>query len=155
MFLSPCSRSSDPIASRDSNIEKSTLSPFTCSGAAQGKQRTSTKALIITDILQIDMLQHLRKSKNKHFVLICLTYAGLTTDPDDLRKFLRCHKSDRYIVIDNYAKDNKFEVLSRDDILVNAYVADKFACRPSIAVQYMAAELGNQQSTNVLEIASG
>lgn len=89
MFLSPCSRSSDPIASRDSNIEKSTLSPFTCSGAAQGKQRTSTKALIITDILQIDMLQHRRKSKNKHFVLICLTYAGLTTDPDDLRNFLR------------------------------------------------------------------
>lgn len=36
------------------------------------------------------------------------------------------------LIIDNYAKDHRFEVLSRDDILVNAYVADKFACRPSI-----------------------
>ncbi|KAG2229570.1 hypothetical protein INT48_008939, partial [Thamnidium elegans] len=58
-----------------------------------------------------------------------LDYAGLTTDPNDLKKFLETNKNIEKAVVDNLPKNNKVEIFERKEILNNPSRLEAFKCR--------------------------
>ncbi|KAG1037879.1 hypothetical protein G6F43_012769 [Rhizopus delemar] len=114
VYVSPCSNSIEPIASRDTIVNKDMISSLhQCSGDTQ------------------DMIKYIRLKKGA-VVIICLTYAGFTTDPNDLKEFIRYHKNITHIVVDDNANNDRIHVHSRDEILNKPWIAEKFKCRTSV-----------------------
>ncbi|KAI9486254.1 MAG: hypothetical protein EXX96DRAFT_534533 [Benjaminiella poitrasii] len=114
VYVSPCTNSTEPIASRDTSANKDMLSSLhQCSGDTQ------------------DILKYIRVKKAS-VVIVCLTYAGFATDPNDLKEFIRYHKNITHIVVDDNSNKNQFHVHSRDQILNKPYIAEKFKCRTSV-----------------------
>ncbi|KAI7905565.1 uncharacterized protein BX663DRAFT_429136 [Cokeromyces recurvatus] len=71
VYVSPCTNSTETIASRDISANKDMiLSLYQCNGDTQ------------------DMLKYIRVKKAP-VVIVCLTYAGFTTDLNDLKEFIR------------------------------------------------------------------
>ncbi|KAG1460129.1 hypothetical protein G6F46_004663 [Rhizopus delemar] len=72
-----------------------------------------------------DMLKNIRV-QNAPVVIVCLTYAGFTTDLNILKEFIRGHNNITCIVIDDYANKNQFRVHSRVEILNKPCIAETF-----------------------------
>ncbi|RCH77967.1 hypothetical protein CU097_001347 [Rhizopus azygosporus] len=73
------------------------------------------------------MLQYI--NINKKICLVVLDYAGLTTDPNDLKKFLETNKNIEKIIVDNLPQSNKVEIFERKEILNNPSRLEAFKCR--------------------------
>ncbi|CAO3692070.1 unnamed protein product [Rhizopus stolonifer] len=130
VYVSPCTNSIEPIVSRDMNANKDMLlSLHQCSGNVQ------------------DMLKYICV-QNEPVVIVCLTYAGLTTGPNDLKEFIKYHKNITHIVVDDNAYNNQFRVHSRDEILNKPCIAGKFKCRTSVGQRsnlLLCANVGSNQ----------
>ncbi|KAI8095653.1 hypothetical protein BDF21DRAFT_406406 [Thamnidium elegans] len=68
-------------------------------------------------------------TSTKKICLVVLDYAGLTTDPNDLKKFLETNKNIEKAVVDNLPKNNKVEIFERKEILNNPSRLEAFKCR--------------------------
>ncbi|KAI7864135.1 hypothetical protein BDF14DRAFT_1732696, partial [Spinellus fusiger] len=62
--------------------------------------------------------------------LVVLDYAGLTTDPNDLKKFLKANKNIEKVIVDNLPQNNKIEIFEKE-ILNNPSRLEVFRCRAS------------------------
>ncbi|KAI9248169.1 hypothetical protein EDC94DRAFT_684883, partial [Helicostylum pulchrum] len=71
-------------------------------------------------------------STNNKICLVVLDYAGLTTDPSDLKIFIETNKNIEMIIVDNLPQNNKIEIFERKKILKNPSILDAFKCRTSI-----------------------
>ncbi|KAG1147359.1 hypothetical protein G6F37_002019 [Rhizopus arrhizus] len=58
-----------------------------------------------------------------------LDYAGLTTDPNDLKNFLEANKNIEKVIVDNLPQNNKIEIFERKEILNNPSRLEVFRCR--------------------------
>lgn len=95
LFVSVCSNANHPISERDVKVDKKIIEKLDVDGNTQGKS-TNVNSIFYFSILIIgvplllffflEMLQYI--STNKKICLVVLDYAGLTTDPNDLKKFL-------------------------------------------------------------------
>lgn len=105
VFVSYNTSANDPIAERDA-----TTPPYAfddCSGNTQ------------------DFITKITKSA-RQIRLVVIDYAGLSTNPDDIRLFISLNKSIREVVVDI---GHKVEVYSRYDLLKSIKILNKFRCR--------------------------
>ncbi|KAG2218997.1 hypothetical protein INT45_007659 [Circinella minor] len=105
VFVSYNTSANDPISGRDA-----TTPPYTfddCSGNTQ------------------DLINKITKSA-RPIRLVIIDYAGLSTNPDDIKLFISLNKSIREVVVDI---GHKVEVYSRHDLLKNINILNKFRCR--------------------------
>ncbi|KAG2201332.1 hypothetical protein INT47_001420, partial [Mucor saturninus] len=72
-----------------------------------------------------DMLDYITMS-NRTVRLVVIDYAGLSTNPDDLKEFVRKHKQLKEIAID---EGQKMAVFSRHELLKDEKLLQKFNCR--------------------------
>ncbi|KAG0778264.1 hypothetical protein G6F57_016119 [Rhizopus arrhizus] len=115
VFVSPSSNSATTIAARDFRVNTDIIS---CLKDHHGDTQ--------------DMIKFIRRQGKKPVVLVCLTYAGFTTNVEDLKDFLHYHKNIKYLVVDNCGRAGGFDVLSCQEILENPHVAERFNCRTSV-----------------------
>ncbi|KAG0162689.1 hypothetical protein DFQ29_003807, partial [Apophysomyces sp. BC1021] len=114
-----------------SNVDKMYVSWSTNSSAPFGARDNNgydVKTACCCDGDTQDMLRHIRLEKNP-VIIVSITYAGFTTNCRDLIEFLEFHRNVKYLVVDNYAVNGKFDVLSRDDIIHSSCIAERFRCR--------------------------
>ncbi|ORE06578.1 hypothetical protein BCV72DRAFT_121138 [Rhizopus microsporus var. microsporus] len=105
VFVSCNTSANDPITERDA-----TTPPYTfddCSGNTQ------------------DLITKITNSA-RQIRLVVIDYAGLSTNPDDIRLFISLNKSIREVVMNI---GHKVEVYSRYDLLKNIKILNKFRCR--------------------------
>ncbi|KAI8093749.1 uncharacterized protein BX664DRAFT_113602 [Halteromyces radiatus] len=105
VFVSYSTSAYDPTAERDA-----TTPPYAfddCSGNT------------------LDLIAKITKSA-RQIRLVVIDYAGLSTNPDDIKLFISLNKSIREVVVDI---SHKVEIYSRHDILKNIKVIKKFRCR--------------------------
>ncbi|KAI9282285.1 hypothetical protein BY458DRAFT_552508 [Sporodiniella umbellata] len=95
----------DPLAERDA--AKLPYDFDACSGNTQDLIAKTTKSA-------------------RQIRLVVIDYAGLSTNPDDIRLFISLNKSIQEVVVD---VGHKVEVYSRYDLLKNIKVLNKFRCR--------------------------
>ncbi|KAI7896026.1 uncharacterized protein EV154DRAFT_493246 [Mucor mucedo] len=72
-----------------------------------------------------DMLDYITMS-NRTVRLVVIDYAGLSTNPDDLKEFVRKHKQLKEIAVD---EGQKMTVFSRHELLKDEKLLQKFNCR--------------------------
>ncbi|KAI8377761.1 uncharacterized protein BYT42DRAFT_479246, partial [Radiomyces spectabilis] len=109
VFASYNTNASDPISARDANSKPSSIPQFQdSSGTMQ------------------DMMETITKSPKK-IRLVVIDYAGLTTDPDDLKWFMQANKQIEEVVVDI---GHKVEIYSRKDLKKES-ILQKFNCRTS------------------------
>ncbi|CAO3664519.1 unnamed protein product [Rhizopus stolonifer] len=111
LFVSVCSNANHPISERDVKVNKKIIEKLDVDGNTQ------------------EMLQYI--STNQKICLVVLDYAGLTTDPNDLKKFLEANKNIEKIIVDNFPQNNKVEIFERKEILNNPSRLEVFRCRAS------------------------
>ncbi|EIE88215.1 hypothetical protein RO3G_12926 [Rhizopus delemar RA 99-880] len=109
LFVSVCSNANHPISERDVKVDKKIIEKLDVDGNTQ------------------EMLQYI--STNKKICLVVLDYAGLTTDPNDLKKFLEANKNIEKVIVDNLPQNNKIEIFERKEILNNPSRLEVFRCR--------------------------
>ncbi|KAI8063942.1 hypothetical protein BDF21DRAFT_388890 [Thamnidium elegans] len=112
VYASPVSNSRDEIASRDL-CEKShgLLKQLSCvSGSTQ------------------DMMNHIKTSKQA-ICLIVIDFAGLSSDCEDIKSFVRSHRKLKTIVIDSLPVNNTVKMFTRQDILHDNQFTKYFQCR--------------------------
>ncbi|ORE01274.1 hypothetical protein BCV72DRAFT_236725 [Rhizopus microsporus var. microsporus] len=109
VYVSPCCFANEPILERDSPTPDHLLSVIKgCNGG-------------ITDLTKrIHYTQ-------KHIRLAIIDYAGLSTSPSDIRKFLDTYPNIKEIAIDH---GKSIEILAQHQLL-ERNDAEKFNCRPS------------------------
>ncbi|KAG0172635.1 hypothetical protein DFQ28_007651 [Apophysomyces sp. BC1034] len=105
VFVSYNTSANDPIAERD--VTAPTYAFEDCSGNTQ------------------DLITKITKSPRR-VRLVIIDYAGLTTNPDDMKLFISLNKSIREVVVD---VGHKVHVYSRHDLLKNVNILNKFRCR--------------------------
>ncbi|KAI8331391.1 hypothetical protein BC941DRAFT_403846 [Chlamydoabsidia padenii] len=112
--------------------EKVYVSPM-CSANSELMRRDYHRTASTTTVLQQlrfhdgDMQDFIvfAKTTTMNIRLVVLDYAGLTTKPDDLRKFVKSIKSIKEIVVD---KGHKLECFTRHKLLTSDDI-QKFNCR--------------------------
>ncbi|KAI7896615.1 hypothetical protein EV154DRAFT_411329, partial [Mucor mucedo] len=72
-----------------------------------------------------DLITKITKS-SRQIRLVVIDYAGLSTNPDNIKLFLSSSKSVREVVVDI---GHKVEVYSRHDLTKNTRNFNKFRCR--------------------------
>lgn len=105
VFVSYNTSANDPIAERDAKTPPYTFED--CSGNTQ------------------DLITKITKS-SRQIRLVVIDYAGLSTNPDDIKLFLSLSKFVREVVVDI---GHKVEVYSRHDLTKNTRNLNKFRCR--------------------------
>ncbi|KAI9006602.1 hypothetical protein CLU79DRAFT_689887, partial [Phycomyces nitens] len=105
VFVSYNTFASNIIAERDTTSQQYTFEY--CSGTTQ------------------DLIKMITKSA-RSIRLVVIDYAGLSTNPDDIRLFLSLNKSVREIVVE---VGNKAKVFSRFDLLKKDTIIKRFQCR--------------------------
>ncbi|KAI9262889.1 hypothetical protein EDC94DRAFT_648136 [Helicostylum pulchrum] len=65
----------------------------------------------------------------KQVILVTLDYAGLSTNIEDLKEFLRNHENVKTIVVDRFPIKAKMEVFEREALLLDGDTINKFDCR--------------------------
>ncbi|KAI9358399.1 hypothetical protein BD770DRAFT_320880 [Pilaira anomala] len=113
IYISPQCLAGSPIASKDmpdvvEELEKMELNY--CTGSTQ------------------TLLSKL-SANIKKVCLVIVDYAGLSTNPDDIRTLVVCLE---YIVVDRFRETGKYEVYSRSKILNNDNYLKPFACRKAL-----------------------
>jgi hypothetical protein len=107
VYASPSSSAGEKLANRDDN------------GVAP---------LEGTDGTMQQLIEYLDTS-GKEICLVCLGYAGLTTNVDDLRLFLSNHVNIKKILVDRLPYAHEVIILDSNEIVTNDTVARKFNCR--------------------------
>ncbi|ORZ15824.1 hypothetical protein BCR42DRAFT_392778 [Absidia repens] len=108
VFASCAANASDPISHRD-HVKHDLLSKIPVGGDMQ------------------DMLGYI--SSQKKIVLITFDYAGLTTDPDDLKTFLQNNPNVHKIIVDNSPHTNKIIDYTSDELINDLEKRNHFSCR--------------------------
>ncbi|KAG0752828.1 hypothetical protein G6F26_012933 [Rhizopus arrhizus] len=111
VFVSPCSKASDPMKARDSKVNQATLNKIS-------RVRGTTK----------DMIEFIKKS-DKKVCLVAIDFAGLTTNCSDLQSFVSEHEQLEKIIIDNLPWENEVTIIDRKEIEKNEEVLQVFDCR--------------------------
>ncbi|ORX52287.1 hypothetical protein DM01DRAFT_1059365 [Hesseltinella vesiculosa] len=111
VFISPSSQSDEPIMLRD---EKKDNSMFLASISSCMGDMKNFRAML--------------NKKFKPVRLVVIDYAGLSTEPNDVRGFFRQYPQIKELVIDHGLT---FEVIDRGDLLDNDDVLSRFDCRTS------------------------
>ncbi|KAI7861307.1 hypothetical protein BDF14DRAFT_1992073, partial [Spinellus fusiger] len=104
LFVSVCSNANHPISERDVKVDKELLKNW------------------------INVAIYFYQQK---ICLVVLDYASLTTDPNDLKKFLKANKNIEKVIVDNLPQNNKIEIFERKEILNNPSRLEVFRCRAS------------------------
>ncbi|KAI8988607.1 hypothetical protein BDF20DRAFT_999000 [Mycotypha africana] len=144
------SRTHDPVGNRIKSMQKMTdclrikchcakvfLSPM-CSSGSKLCQRDTKPNLNIMDGVRhkhgdMQDLIMFAKSTNFSVRLVVLDYAGLSTDPMDVRKFVKELKSIKELVVYH---GHKFESIPRQNVL-RGNIINKFDCRPGCVKRSM------------------
>ncbi|KAG0847737.1 hypothetical protein G6F17_012265 [Rhizopus arrhizus] len=106
VFVSECSSANDPLHKRDAGQV-----------GFEGADG-STK----------DMLEFLKVSESK-VILVTLDYAGLSTNVEDLKEFLREYESVEKVVADRLPVKPEMEIFNRETLLLDEDAISKFDCR--------------------------
>ncbi|KAI9274147.1 hypothetical protein EDC94DRAFT_510028, partial [Helicostylum pulchrum] len=64
----------------------------------------------------------------KKVCIVIVDYAGLSTNPDDIRTLVNTYSCLECIVVDRFRETEKYEVYSRSKILNNDNYLNPFAC---------------------------
>ncbi|KAI8330837.1 hypothetical protein BC941DRAFT_360974, partial [Chlamydoabsidia padenii] len=107
VYASPSSSANEKLANRDDNGVT----------ALEGTDGTTQK-----------LIEYLDTSRTEIF-LVCLGYAGLTTNADDLQLFLSNHRNIKKVLVDRLPYAHEVNILDSDEIITNNNVASKFDCR--------------------------
>ncbi|KAI8076319.1 uncharacterized protein BX664DRAFT_50302 [Halteromyces radiatus] len=108
IFVSPSSNANEELEKRDTNSNNSNY----------------LKALQVNGDMKD--LCRLLNTKFKPVRLVAIDFAGLTTEPNDLRQFIRKYTQIQEVVIDHGVT---FSIYSRHDLLENEDIISKFNCR--------------------------
>ncbi|KAG0735269.1 hypothetical protein G6F23_011707 [Rhizopus arrhizus] len=106
VFVSECSSANDPLHKRDAGQV-----------GFEGADG-STK----------DMLEFLKVFESK-VILVTLDYAGLSTNVEDLKEFLREYESVEKVVADRLPVKPEMEIFNRETLLLDEDAISKFDCR--------------------------
>ncbi|KAG1122593.1 hypothetical protein G6F42_011335 [Rhizopus arrhizus] len=109
IFVSVCSKASDPFNERDKDKDSELLVNLNAIGDTQ------------------DMLQFI-VDKPK-VCLVALDHAGLTTNTNDLRQFLRQNQQVKKIIIDRLPHSNEIIKYDSTQLLHNQTKLEEFDCR--------------------------
>ncbi|ORX52442.1 hypothetical protein DM01DRAFT_1336810 [Hesseltinella vesiculosa] len=106
-FVSSCCKASSPLGSRD--------------------VKTGNVDLKGVDGNTQDLIRFL--SSETKVCLVCIDFAGLSTDPNDLYSFVSNHQSLLRLVVDQLPYLNETKIFERDQILSDASILSSFDCR--------------------------
>ncbi|KAI7898132.1 uncharacterized protein BX663DRAFT_525822 [Cokeromyces recurvatus] len=110
VYISPCCFAKEPILEHDSPISDHLFPVIKCCNGG------------ITDLTK-----RIRYTQ-KHIRLAIIDYAGLSTSPNDIRKFLDTYPNIKEIAIDH---GKSIEILTQHQLL-ERNDAEKFNCRLSL-----------------------
>lgn len=113
VYVSPSSRSNNPIAGRDMKTIKDYTDLSGCVGNTQS------------------LLNYL-SSTTKKVCLVIVDYAALSTDPHDILLLIKNYKSLECIIVDRFKDVGKYEVYRRNDIIKSPEQLVSFDCRPKL-----------------------
>ncbi|ORZ18468.1 hypothetical protein BCR42DRAFT_324919, partial [Absidia repens] len=85
-------------------------------------------ALEGTDGTTQKLIEYWNTSRTQIFV-VCLGYAGLTTNVDDLQQFLSNHRNIKKTLVDRLPYTHEVSILDSEKVITNNNVASKFDCR--------------------------
>ncbi|SAL99560.1 hypothetical protein [Absidia glauca] len=103
VFISPSSSANDKLDNRDNN---------------------ERKPLKGTDGTTQNLIDYLNTTTTQIF-LVCLGYAGLTTNVDDLQQFLSNHRNVKKILVDRLPYTSEVDILDSEEIITNNSVAER------------------------------
>ncbi|KAI7896476.1 uncharacterized protein EV154DRAFT_492417 [Mucor mucedo] len=107
VFVSIDTSANDPINSRDYDMPNLCSDQVKCSGNTQ------------------DMIKFLATTSQK-VRLVAIDFAGMSTNVDDLRCFIKSSKAIKELVVD---EGHKITVFTRHELLHNDDIINKFNCR--------------------------
>ncbi|ORX51873.1 hypothetical protein DM01DRAFT_1289165, partial [Hesseltinella vesiculosa] len=107
VFVSPCSKSDEPLLNRD-------------------RKKDNTR--FVDSITGCQDLRSMLGTKFKPIRLVVIDYAGLSTEPNDIRAFFQRYKQVRELVVDHGLT---FEVFEQTDLQQNDDILSRFDCRSS------------------------
>ncbi|CAO3702354.1 unnamed protein product [Rhizopus stolonifer] len=68
----------------------------------------------------------------KKVCLVVVDYAGLSTNPDNIRSLVKNYRCLECIVVDRFHETGKYEIYHRSEILTNNHRLNHFACRKAL-----------------------
>ncbi|KAF1800342.1 hypothetical protein FB192DRAFT_1380265 [Mucor lusitanicus] len=103
---------------------------LTSSNAHQSIKKRDRNGKIVekTDGTTQDLLQYLKTTK-KRVILVVLDYAGLTTNTEDLRDFLREYTNVVQIIVDRLPVTTEVEIFNTKLLLEDREAIKRFDCR--------------------------